>query len=688
MSLAKLSIDLEARLSKLEEGFTRAEVLSSRTMSKLQAHADAMQASWSKAAGVLGGLFAGTSLLQGFNKAIQGLDALNDAADATGSSLEKLSALEDFGVRTGTTFSTVTDLLVKFNGELSKATPGSGTERALAAIGLRAEELRSIDPADALQKTAQALSGFADDGNKARLVQDLFGKSVREAAPFLKDLAEAGQLQAGATLAQAEAAERYLKAVAQLEADLSSLGRTMAAEVAPVVSRFIAEFRDGIEVFGSFGSALLNIGWGTSPFNSMAETMAATREQLGELKKEAAELDARIASPTTALDKLWSGGRNPERLKALREEIAAQEKLLEYLKRRQAAEVPQAGYSNEGRVAVPSIKLPLPLSTAKVKGAAASQVEQLLKGGWMDDEKLAGLLAGNLSKQVDALELSFKQIGALERERVAEFERFGEQLTDQAAQINIGLIDGDRERGLAQIELDRQAMLRRLDLLELYGKEREALEEKINANIRARQAALDKELVPQWEKTLAEWGDTAKLMAKTFDDLMDGVLHRTKDALAKWIRTGKLSVRDLADFVADTVAEMFAKQATAGLFNLVGFMTSSSPFAKGGAFEVGGDQVTAFASGGIVNAPTYFGYEGGSRRGLMGEAGPEAIMPLARGPDGKLGVRASAHQAGPTFNINIASGVNRAELAALVPTLKAQIKAELQASMRRPGWSS
>ncbi len=65
-----------------------------------------------------------------------------------------------------------------------------------------------------------------------------------------------------------------------------------------------------------------------------------------------------------------------------------------------------------------------------------------------------------------------------------------------------------------------------------------------------------------------------------------------------------------------------------GLFSgLVGGITG---FAKGG--------VVPFAGGGVVSAPTYFPMRGGT--GLMGEAGPEAIVPLARGPDGRLGIGA------------------------------------------------
>lgn len=60
------------------------------------------------------------------------------------------------------------------------------------------------------------------------------------------------------------------------------------------------------------------------------------------------------------------------------------------------------------------------------------------------------------------------------------------------------------------------------------------------------------------------------------------------------------------------------------------------PFANGAGFAQG--RVMPFARGGVVSSPTSFPMRGG--RGLMGEAGPEAIMPLTRGADGRLGVRA------------------------------------------------
>ena len=77
------------------------------------------------------------------------------------------------------------------------------------------------------------------------------------------------------------------------------------------------------------------------------------------------------------------------------------------------------------------------------------------------------------------------------------------------------------------------------------------------------------------------------------------------------------------------------------------------PAANGAAFQ--GGNVVPFANGGVVGGPTTFPLSGG-RTGLMGEAGPEAIMPLKRGKDGKLGVVAEGGGAvNITQNFNISA---------------------------------
>lgn len=84
---------------------------------------------------------------------------------------------------------------------------------------------------------------------------------------------------------------------------------------------------------------------------------------------------------------------------------------------------------------------------------------------------------------------------------------------------------------------------------------------------------------------------------------------------------------------------------TGGLTNLI---SGILPFEKGGVFSAG--HVTPFAKGGLVSSPTVFPMRGGI--GLMGEAGPEAIMPLMRSADGSLGVR-GGNGGTVTVNMNI-----------------------------------
>ncbi|ALK10119.1 phage tail tape measure protein [Blastochloris viridis] len=69
--------------------------------------------------------------------------------------------------------------------------------------------------------------------------------------------------------------------------------------------------------------------------------------------------------------------------------------------------------------------------------------------------------------------------------------------------------------------------------------------------------------------------------------------------------------------------------------------------------DTGTAGITAFAKGGVVDAPTLFSMSGGL--GLMGESGSEAIMPLARGADGRLGVRTDGNAAPVSVVVNVAA---------------------------------
>jgi len=141
-----------------------------------------------------------------------------------------------------------------------------------------------------------------------------------------------------------------------------------------------------------------------------------------------------------------------------------------------------------------------------------------------------------------------------------------------------------------------------------------------------------------------------------WSDVASNAIGDVADSFVDMAMSGKASFSDFAQSFIVDITKMILKQqlmlalvgkdGTSGLIG--GFLT---PSAKGNVFENG--SVTPFANGGIVSSPTIFPMANGA--GLMGEAGPEAIMPLSR-KNGKLGVDAS--NTGVTVNVNNYNGSN------------------------------
>ncbi len=131
-------------------------------------------------------------------------------------------------------------------------------------------------------------------------------------------------------------------------------------------------------------------------------------------------------------------------------------------------------------------------------------------------------------------------------------------------------------------------------------------------------------------------------LRRAFDGLVfDGM--KLSDALKGVARTMADTVYGIA---MKPVQNALGGALAQGLNGLLGTMM---PFEKGGAFVQG--RVMPFAKGGVVAQATAFPMRGAT--GLMGEAGPEAIMPLARGADGRLGVQAAGNTRAVTVVMNI-----------------------------------
>jgi len=156
-------------------------------------------------------------------------------------------------------------------------------------------------------------------------------------------------------------------------------------------------------------------------------------------------------------------------------------------------------------------------------------------------------------------------------------------------------------------------------------------------------------MVATFDGELARMRETMIFTGREVNTLSSGISGGLRKAFDGLIFDGmKLNdaLKTVANTIVDSVYSIAIKPVTGALGGLLaqgvsGVMGAGMPFADGGAFSQG--KVRPFAKGGIVGSPTTFPMRGG--RGLMGEAGPEAIMPLARGPDGRLGVQAGGGRA-------------------------------------------
>ncbi len=152
-------------------------------------------------------------------------------------------------------------------------------------------------------------------------------------------------------------------------------------------------------------------------------------------------------------------------------------------------------------------------------------------------------------------------------------------------------------------------------------------------------------------------------------DLAEGVGRSLSRALSGAILDGK-SLKSVLGDVARSFADIALKAAFKPLGDLVsgaieGLFTAANPALAG---------VTPFAKGGVLASPAYFPMPGGL--GLAGEAGAEAILPLARGSDGRLGVASSGRAINVSFNVTASDA--RSFLAS-----EAEVSAMLLRAVRR-----
>lgn len=195
--------------------------------------------------------------------------------------------------------------------------------------------------------------------------------------------------------------------------------------------------------------------------------------------------------------------------------------------------------------------------------------------------------------------------------------------------------------------------------------------------------------------------------AKFASSQMDSVVGHMTSSMENLAITGRFRFREMTVSILQDLSKIYMRMATMKLVNYVGsYLFGGSGVSTAGG-SVGGMFATAahgrvfdssglvaFARGGVVSSPTYFGFNGG--RGLMGEQGSEAVMPLTRTANGNLGVQVQGMGGGTVVNAPVSvsvtvnsdgsteSGVNANEAKQLGEAIRNTV-VEQVTRMLRPG---
>ncbi|ENQ0416988.1 phage tail tape measure protein [Salmonella enterica] len=247
-------------------------------------------------------------------------------------------------------------------------------------------------------------------------------------------------------------------------------------------------------------------------------------------------------------------------------------------------------------------------------------------------------------RQQHALALATMGMGDQQRGRYEEHLKIQQHYQEQLEQLKRdskakGTYGSDEYR---QAEQELQASLER----------RLAEWADYNAKVDAAQGGWTQGASRALDNFLAQGGNVAGMTENVFTNAFNGMA----DSIANFSVTGKGSFRSLTVSILADLAKMEARIAASKLLGSVlgmfGFGASAGGSTPSGAYSSAALSVIPNADGGvyrsaglsqysgsIVNRPTFFAFARGAA--VMGEAGPEAILPLRRGTDGKLGVVAA-----------------------------------------------
>ncbi|MCS3433705.1 phage tail tape measure protein [Klebsiella sp. BIGb0407] len=337
------------------------------------------------------------------------------------------------------------------------------------------------------------------------------------------------------------------------------------------------------------------------------------------------------------------------------------------------AYTPPAGIKAEDSAQADLLALQAQLETLKEHKSVNDVISQQRKDLWNYQAKINILQQaqdGPLKRQLSAKEQSLlassqqtlalkeqlallgDQITAQEQlnKRNDSSQKYVNQMAEKQAALKASSTLSDRESGRESVyaqlrsgwqnaggSLDDQGYKQQLDAAKSYFAE----EDKLRGDWKAGA-----------QKSWADYSDAATNTYEQVKSASSSALNGVSSYLTSVLTTGKASFKDFTKSILSMLTEILIKmQLVNGVNSVIGMFGGGGVKANANGGVYNSASLSAY-SGSIVDKPTFFAFANGG--GVMGEAGPEAILPLRRGANGKLGVVAgNAGGGSPVFHNTI-----------------------------------
>ncbi len=677
-NLGTLTLDLVARTG----GFTA-------PLDQAQRHAQTRARAINSALASIGAGISIAGIVAFAKSGIDALDNLNDISLKTGVAVETLAGFGLVARQSGTDLESFGKGLNKLSISISQ------NREELANLGISAK-----DPAEAFLQFADVLNSIEDENDKAAFGAKILKKSYLDLAPALalsseelRELVTKGQDASGATAGLAKEADAFNDTLEVFKTRLDGvaiiLGGSFASAINNLIDNLSAANKEGVTLRGTL-LGLANAFAHKEIFGGVAGELQDVNEQISLTEKKLDNL-TQSQGITGLLGKL-TGDDSVALANTLDQLYGKQERLANKLKAQSELLTKPAGPTPKG------VKVLIGTDTGEDKADKAdkkTRTASAARVASISDEQRA---AEQLQKSYESMLESLTKELALRGE------------TSEAAKLQYEIINGGL-KGISQAQADNLlALAKQQDALERQDKQWDALVESANEFYDIRKST--DELIRTggvqegFNDQLARIADSdldIEQKKEQFDKLgiafNDQFIQPAVDGTDKLSEYAIQAARNIessfADFLFDpfnenlgglvdnfatTLRRMAADYLSSQLFDLLkggvsgvgsggdifgslfksigglfggGTAASDAAFlasAKGNVFNSG--NVVPFATGGVFSAPTFFPMKGG-KTGLLGEAGPEAILPLARGADGKLGIKGGGFGGGQNLNITV-----------------------------------